>query len=187
MKISLGSKTLLYPTPVLLVGTYDEYDKANLMCAAWGGICCSKPVCVNVSLRAATYSHKAIIERKAFTLGIPSDSQVKEADYMGIATGSKVDKFAEVGWTAVKSDLVDAPYAAEIPFVVECKLIKTIELGLHTMFIGEVVDVKAEERILGEKGQPDMDKLKPLSFAPDNRKYYSIGSFAGDAFSIGRK
>jgi len=187
MKISLGSKTLLYPTPVLLVGTYDEHYKANLMCAAWGGICCSKPVCVNVSLRAATYSHKAIIERKAFTLGIPSDSQVKEADYMGITTGNKVDKFADVGWKAVKSDLVDAPYAAEIPFVVECKLIQTIELGLHTLFIGEVVDVKAEERILGEKGLPDMNKLNPLSFSPGNRKYFSMGNFAGDAFSIGKK
>jgi len=171
---------------VLLVGTYDEHDKANLMCAAWGGICCSKPVCVNVSLRAATYSHRAIIARKAFTLGVPSDSQVKEADYMGIATGSKVDKFSEVGWTAVKSDLVNAPYAAEIPFVVECTLVKTIELGLHTMFIGEVIDVKAEQ-ILGENGQPDMKKLNPLAFAPENRKYYSMGNFAGDAFSIGRK
>jgi len=187
MKISLGSKTLLYPTPVLLVGTYDEHDKANLMVAAWGGICCSKPVCVNVSLRAATYSHGAIISRKAFTLGVPSQSQVKEADYMGIATGKKVDKFAEVGWTAVKSDIVDAPYAAETPFVVECKLIKTVELGLHTMFIGEVMDVKAENQILGEDGLPDIKKLNPLAFTPDNRKYYSIGDFVGDAFSIGKK
>lgn len=187
MKISIGSKTLLYPTPVLLVGTYDEHDKANLMVAAWGGICSSKPVCINVSLRAATYSHRAIIARKAFTLGIPSESQVKEADYMGIATGEKVDKFAEAGWSAVKSDMVDAPYAAEIPFVMECKLIKTVELGLHTMFIGEVMDVKVEKQILGEDGQPDIKKLNPLAFAPDNRKYYSIGDFVGDAFSIGKK
>ena len=129
----------------------------------------------------------AIVARKAFTLGIPSDSQVKEADYMGIATGKKIDKFAEVGWTAVKSDLVDAPYAAEIPFVVECKLAEAIELGLHTMFIGEVVDVKAEKQILDENGKPDMKKLNPLAFAPVNRKYYSIGNLVGDAFSIGKK
>lgn len=187
MKISLGAKNLLYPTPVLLVGTYDENDKANLMCAAWGGICSSKPVCVNVSLRAATYSHRAIIARKAFTLGIPSVSQVKEADYVGIASGKNVDKFAELGWTAVKSDLVDAPYAAEVPFVLECKLVETIELGLHTMFVGEVMDVKADELILGEAGKPDMDKLKPLAFAPGVQKYFGLGDFAGDAFSIGKK
>ncbi len=187
MKVSLGSKTLLYPTPVLLVGTYDENDKANLMCAAWGGICCSKPVCVNVSLRAATYSHRAIIARKAFTLGIPSTSQVKEADYVGIASGKNTDKFDELGWKAIKSDLVDAPYAAEIPFVLECNLVETIELGLHTMFVGEVIDVKADKSILGETGQPDMDKLNPLVFAPGIQKYFGIGNFAGDAFSIGKK
>jgi len=147
----------------------------------------NKRVFGNLPKQGAAYSHRAIIARKAFTLGVPSDSQVKDADYMDIATGSKVDKFSEVGWTAVKSDLVDAPYAAEIPFVVECKLIKTIELGLHTMFIGEVVDVKAEKQILGENRQPDMKKLNPLAFAPENRKYYSIGNVAEDAFSIGRK
>ena len=187
MKISLGSKTLLYPTPVLLVGTYDEHDKANLMCAAWGGICCSTPVCVNVSLRAATYSHSAIIARKAFTIGVPSASQVKEADYMGIASGKNVDKFAEVGWTAVKSDLVDAPYAAEIPFVLECKLVQTIELGLHTMFVGEVIDVKADKQMLDAHDQPDISKLDPLAFGPGIRKYYRLGDVAGDAFSIGKK
>lgn len=187
MKKSLGPDTLLYPTPVLLVGTYDPDGKPNLMTAAWGGICCSKPVCVNVSLRKATHSYAGIVAHKAFTLGIPSESQVKEADYMGIATGSKVDKFAEVGWTAERSNCVDAPYAAEIPFVLECKLVETVELGLHTLFVGEVVDVKADEQILGENGQPDITRLKPLAFVPGARKYYGMGNCAGDAFAIGKK
>ena len=77
MKKSLGAKTLLFPTPVLLVGTYDPDEKPNLMCAAWGGICCSQPPCVAVSLRKATYSYAAIVERKAFTMGIPSEDQMK--------------------------------------------------------------------------------------------------------------
>jgi flavin reductase (DIM6/NTAB) family NADH-FMN oxidoreductase RutF len=187
MKKSLGPNTLLYPTPVLLVGTYDPDGKPNLMTAAWGGICCSKPVCVNVSLRKATYSYNGIVAHKAFTLGIPSESQVKEADFMGIATGSKVDKFVEIGWTAERSNCVDAPYAAEIPFVLECKLVQAIELGLHTLFVGEVMDVKAEEQILGENGQPDITRLKPLAFIPGARKYYSMGNFAGNAFSVGKK
>lgn len=67
MKKSVGAKTLLFPTPVLMVGTYDQAGKPNLMNAAWGGICCSKPPCVSVSLRKATYSHGCIVERKAFT------------------------------------------------------------------------------------------------------------------------
>ena len=54
MKKSLGGKTIIYPTPVLLVGTYDTDGKPNAITAAWGGICCSKPPCVSVSLRKAT-------------------------------------------------------------------------------------------------------------------------------------
>src|SRR5574340_1175367 len=75
MKQSLGPRTLLFPAPVLLVGTYDREGKPNLMNAAWGGICCSQPPCVAVSLRKAGYSYAAIGERRAFTIGIPSEAQ----------------------------------------------------------------------------------------------------------------
>jgi len=77
MKESLGARTLLFPTPVLMVGTYDRDGKPNLMNAAWGGICCSQPPCVAVSLRKATYSHAAIVERKAFTVGIACETRMR--------------------------------------------------------------------------------------------------------------
>src|SRR5450631_3059920 len=106
MKISLGAKTLLFPTPVLMVGTYDQAGKPNLMNAAWGGICCSQPPCISVSLRKATYSYAAIVERKAFTVGVASEARMKEADFVGLISGRDVDKFAAAGLTPVKSDLV---------------------------------------------------------------------------------
>ena len=101
MKKSIGAKTIIFPTPVLIVGTYDISGKPNLMAAAWGGICCSRPPCVAISLREATYTHGNITERKAFTINILSEAQVKEADYYGIATGRDVDKFAVTGVTPV--------------------------------------------------------------------------------------
>jgi len=79
------------------------------MNAAWGGICCSQPPCVAVSLRKATYSYAAIVERKAFTVGIPSETWMKEADYVGIASGARWNKFAATGLTPVRSELVYAP------------------------------------------------------------------------------
>lgn len=108
MKQSLGARTLLFPTPVLLVGTYDEAGVPNLMNAAWGGICCSQPPCISVSLRKATYSYGAIMERKAFTIGIPSEDYLKQADYVGISSGRSVRKFEVAGLTPVRSELVDA-------------------------------------------------------------------------------
>ena len=145
MKKSMGAKTILYPTPVLVVGTYDAEGRANAMTAAWGGVACSKPPCVSVSLRAATASHGNIMARHAFTISLPGEANVAEADYCGIVSGRDHDKFAELGLTAVRSDLVDAPYIAEFPLVLECTVVAVHELGLHTQFIGEVRDVKVDE------------------------------------------
>jgi flavin reductase (DIM6/NTAB) family NADH-FMN oxidoreductase RutF len=187
MKRSLGAKTLVYPTPVFVVGTYDKNGKPNAMTASWGGICCSQPPCVAVSLRQATYTHGNIVARKAFTISIPSEDYAKEADYFGLASGRNADKFAVSGLTPVRSEWVDAPYVKEFPLILECRLAHTFELGLHTQFVGEVVDVKAEAGVLTGGGSLDIRKLKPLSFTPDTQEYYAIGSFIGRAFSIGKK
>ena len=187
MKISVGAKTQLFPTPVLMVGTYDQSGKPNLMNAAWGGICCSQPPCVAVSLRKATYSYNCIVERKAFTVGISCQSKMIEADYCGIASGRDVDKFAVTGLTPVKSDLVDAPYAEEFPVVLECRLLHTIEIGLHTQFIGEIIDVKGDESVFNEEGHLDIMKIQPLIFDTSLRGYHGVTQSLGMAFSVGKE
>ena len=185
MKQSLGAKTLLLPTPVWIVGTYDDAGKPNAAAVAWGGICCSKPPCVGVSLRAATYTHGNIVRRQAFTVNVPSVAQAKEADYFGLASGRDVDKFAATGLTPVKSELVDAPYIAEFPLVAECKLYKTVELGLHTQFVGEIVDVKADESVL-DGDSANIELVKPFVYNTHRRVYYAIGEAIGPAFEMGK-
>ena len=187
MKTSLGPKTLLYPTPVLVVGTYNPDGKPNVMTASWGGICCSQPPCVNISLRKATYSFQNIVDRKAFTLSIPSEAQVAQADFFGMASGRDTDKFTATGLTPVRSELVDAPYVSEFPLILECRLVHTAELGLHTQFIGEVVDAKIDENALNAQGNVDIRKIKPLLFAPGTREYYAVGDLVAQAFSAGRE
>jgi flavin reductase (DIM6/NTAB) family NADH-FMN oxidoreductase RutF len=187
MKKSIGAKTFVLPTPVWVVGTYDKEGKPNVMTAAWGGVCCSKPPCVNISLRKATYTYGNIMERKAFTINVPSEMYAKEADYFGIVSGRDVDKFATTELTPVKSDLVDAPYVKEFPLVLECKLIYKHEIGLHTQFTGEIMDVKAEKTVLGRKGLPDVEKVKPLVYGPLIQTYHGIGEYIGQAYKIGSK
>ena len=186
MKKSLGAKTIVYPTPVFLVGTYDDDQNPNLMAAAWGGICCSVPPCVAVSLRKATYSYDSIMSRGAFTVNIAPAEMVAEADYCGIASGRDQDKFSKINITPVKSKLVDAPYGEEFPFILECKLLSSNEIGLHTQFIGEIMDVKADPKILGEDGKPDIKKIDPIIFDPGTRNYWAVGKNLGKAFSIGK-
>jgi flavin reductase (DIM6/NTAB) family NADH-FMN oxidoreductase RutF len=187
MKKSLGAKTLLFPTPVLMIGTYDQTGKANLMNAAWGGICCSQPPAVGVSLRKATHSHAAIVARQAFTVGIACESRMVAADYIGIASGRDVDKFAVTGLTIVRSELVDAPYAAEFPVVLECRLLQIVEIGLHTQFIGEIVDVKADYDVLGDDGLPDIARIRPLIYDTAHKGYHGVGSCLGKAFTVGKE
>jgi flavin reductase (DIM6/NTAB) family NADH-FMN oxidoreductase RutF len=185
MKQSLGAKIIVGATIVWVVGTYDKEGKPNLMTAAWGGVCCSDPPCIGVSLRKATYTYGNIKERNGFTVSIPSMDYMKETDYVGIASGRNADKWETSGLTPVRSDVVDAPYVKEFPIVVECKLLHAIELGLHTRFIGEVLDVKAEESVLTQDGMLNIEKIAPLFYVPGSRTYYGIGAYLGKAHSIG--
>jgi flavin reductase (DIM6/NTAB) family NADH-FMN oxidoreductase RutF len=187
MKKSLGAKIIVFPTPVWVIGTYDDQGKPNIAAVAWGGVCCSQPPCLAISLRKATYSHGNIVARKAFTINVPSEDYVEQADYCGLVSGRNVDKFTAAGLTAVKGEIVDAPYIAEFPLIIECKLLHTIELGLHTQFVGEIMEVKAEETTLGEDGAPIAGKIRPVIFAPEEHAYYSLGPCLGPAFTLGKK
>jgi len=187
MKMSIGAKTVVYPTPSFVVATYDKDGRPNAMTAAWGGICCSRPPSVAISLRKATYTYGNIVERKAFTINVPSEDHVKETDYFGIASGEDEDKFSVSGLTAVRSTLVDAPYIEEFPFVLECRLLHTLEIGLHTQFVGEIVDIKAEPSVLADDGRLDIEKVRPILYAPENQAYYGVGACLGKAFSIGKE
>jgi flavin reductase (DIM6/NTAB) family NADH-FMN oxidoreductase RutF len=187
MKKSLGAKTLLYPTPVLIVGTYDSRRQANAATVAWGGICCSKPVCVSISLRAATFTHSSILEKKCFTVNIPSEKYVTEADFFGIASGRNTDKPGATGLTTEKAGLIDAPVISEFPLNLECRLTAVHELGLHTQFIGEVLDVRIDEDCLDSDGKPDIKKIAPFIYSPGDRNYYGISNLIANAFSAGKK
>jgi flavin reductase (DIM6/NTAB) family NADH-FMN oxidoreductase RutF len=91
MKQSLGARTLLYTTPVVVIGTYGRNGKPNVMTAAWAGICCSSPPCVGVSLQKPRHTYGNIMERKAFTVNVPSVDHVVEADFFGMVSGKDTD------------------------------------------------------------------------------------------------
>lgn len=177
--VSLGAKTLSPACPVWVIGSYDGEGKPNVMTASWVGICCSKPPCVAISLREATYTHGNISKTGAFTVNVPSVAHAAETAFFGRVSGRDIDKFEATGFTPVRSELVNAPYVAEFPVVFECKVTKTIELGLHTMFVGEIIDVKAVGTVLGEDGKPDIEKIKPFLFSPGNPDFFGAGTSIG--------
>lgn len=186
--IALPPATIVHPHPVLLIGTYGVDGTPNLAAVSWGGICCSNPPCISVSMREATLTYHNILHRQAFTVGIPSRRHVIAADYVGLVSGRDQDKFKATGLTEQRSEKVDAPVAAELPFSLECKLVQNHLLGSHMIFIGEIVGILADPEVLGPKGVPDIEKTQAILYGgAGSRYYYAVGEKLDPAFSVGRK
>ncbi len=187
MRLSLPPQTILLPSPVLIIGTYGSDGRPNIMNAAWGGIASSKPPCISVSLREATLTYHNIRQTKAFTVNIPSEKYLKEADFVGMVSGREHDKFRETRLTPQKSRLVNAPIVEEFPYALECNLASQVDLGLHTMFIGEIVGMVADSEVLNPNQLPDIEKVRPMLFGSfGSMAYYRIGGRLGNAFSVGK-
>jgi flavin reductase (DIM6/NTAB) family NADH-FMN oxidoreductase RutF len=185
MKKSIGATTLIYPTPVMIVGTYDKNDRPNAMAVAWGGICSSEPPSIAISVRKVRYTYDNLMTRKAFTISVPSEKFVKESDYFGIVSGKNEDKFENSGMKPIESKIVDAPYVGDFPLVLECRVTHVTDLGSHTQFIGEIRDVKVDDDCLDEEGVPDVSKILPFWYSPSDHFYYAIGMNLGEAYRAG--
>ena len=184
---SLGPGTTAFPTPAWVIATYDIRGRADAMTAAWGGIANSNPPSIFVAVQPVRYTYENILERKEFTICIPSEEFAKETDYFGMVSGRDTDKIEAAGLTAVRAEKVNAPYIKEFPMHLECKLTDRMNLGSHFVLIGQIVDVKAKEEILDHKDSIEIQKLKPILYSPTDRNYYGVGEEIGNAFSIGKE
>lgn len=181
MRKNFGSKYLMYPMPVLVIGSYNEDGTANAMTAAWGIICDYTKIMVVLDRNHATT--KNIIKQGAFTVSMATASTVAAADYVGLVSGAEEPRKVEkAGLTPIKSEFVNAPLFAELPMTLECKVVSW-EDDTERM-TGEIVNVAAEESILTE-GKIDPTKLQPITFDPVNMKYLTLGEAVGNAFKDG--
>lgn len=184
MKKDLGVKPYLFPMPVLMIATYGEDNTVDVMNMAWGGICASNMVSLNIGEDHKTSEN--IKKRGAFTLSIADIPHIEAADFFGIASGNTMeDKFERSGMTAAKSEKVDAPIVNEFPLTLECKVVEAKQevYGFHV--IGEIVGVLAEESVLDEKGKVDPKKLNAFAFDQFQNGYYAIGEQVGQAWHTG--
>ena len=186
MKKNIGPKLGIYPTPVVVVGTYDKNDRPNLATLAWAGVCCSEPPSVQISLRKSRYTYTSIMERKVFSVNVPSKKHVLETDYAGLASGRDADKFEAAELTPVRGENLDVPLVLEFPISMECRLTYTLEIGSHDLFVGEIVSCWVESDLMSETGKLDAQKLDPLTFMI-NGDYFGIGEFLALSHNVGKK
>ncbi|MBN2080874.1 flavin reductase family protein [bacterium] len=186
MKVSLGAATIALPLPAWVICTYDQHGRANAMTASWTGVCCSVPPCLYFSARESRYTYECVSARRAFTVNIPSATQAAQTDFLGIASGRKVDKLARAGLTTVPGKHVDAPAIVEFPLTLECRLAQQLDLGSHTMFIGEILDVQCFEELLNADGKLDGAKIRAFTYCPADSTYYATGPALGGGYQLGR-
>ena len=182
MRKDFGKQSWSFPLPVLIIATYNEDGSANAMNAAWGGIYDTNQIMLCLSADHKTTKNIGL--KKAFTVSFADADHVAACDYVGIVSGNKVaDKLQKAGFTTSPSKKVDAPVIDQLPVSLECELIKINEDGI---VIGEIVNVCADESVLGPDGKIDMAKFRPISYEPVHHTYVVMGQKVGNAFSDGK-
>lgn len=175
-KVSVETSLMLAPVPVVLVACRHEKLGDNLLTIAWCGVDCSDPPVIHVSIRPSRFSHRMIKESGCFTVNFPTRDILEQVDLCGVVSGKDGDKFERSGLTPIDASVVSAPIVAECPVNVECTVRDIIPLGLHDMFLGEVVARQADVSCV-IKGKIDISTIPLIAYV--NGEYWSLGERIG--------
>ena len=111
---------------------------------------------------------------------------VTALDNCGVLSGREVDKFALHQLTPIPGTKVAAPIVAESPLSLECRVTRQLDLGSHTMFIGEIVAVQVSSELIDADGKFDVERAKLVAYAHGH--YFGLGQCLGSfGFSVRKK
>jgi flavin reductase (DIM6/NTAB) family NADH-FMN oxidoreductase RutF len=177
-KRTCGPQLYILPMPTVLVGAVEE-GKPNFNAIAYCGVAQSVPPMLSVSMDKRRYTHRGISENGCFSVNIPSVDLLGKTDYVGMVSGSEVDKSEVFG--VFYGKLKNAPLIKECPINFECELVHTVDFGgKNDLFIGRIVETYTEEGCMDALG-PDMLRVKPIAFSRPDHGYWSIGKLLGRA------
>jgi flavin reductase (DIM6/NTAB) family NADH-FMN oxidoreductase RutF len=175
-KISWKGGALLAPVPPVMV-TCQSGDIANIITVAWTGILNTVPPKTYISVRPSRFSHKLISESGEFIINLTTAELIKKADFCGIYTGKKVDKFEKCALTKEKAENVGCPMIAESPLSIECRVSQVIPLGTHDMFIADILGVNVKEELIDKSGKLHLENAHLAAFA--HGEYFELGKKLG--------
>jgi flavin reductase (DIM6/NTAB) family NADH-FMN oxidoreductase RutF len=175
MKVIKAGSTALYPVPAVLVSC--GLERPNIITLAWVGTLCSDPPSLGIGVRPERFSHGLLVEAEEFVVNLPRADQVGVVDYCGNVSGREVDKWAACGLTPAPAAKIQTPLIAECPVALECRVSHRLTLGVHDLFVGEILSVQADEEILDGHGHIDYEKVRPLAYA--GGYYWQVGESLG--------
>ena len=171
-----GALTAPVPPAMITCGSEKE-GNSNIITIAWTGIVNTIPPKTYISVRPSRHSYSIIKESGEFAINLTSEKLVKAADYCGIYTGAKVNKFEKCGLTKEEATEISCPIIAESPLSLECRVTDIIELGSHHMFLADIVAVDVDERLINKDGKLCLEKANLCAFA--HGEYFSLGEKLG--------
>ena len=176
-KISWKAGNMLYPLPAVMVSLTDKEGNSNIITLAWAGTICTNPPMLSVSIRPERYSYDIIKETGEFVVNLTTKELTYATDYCGVKSGRDVDKFKEMKLTKLASEKIKAVAIAESPVNIECKVREIMELGSHSLFIADVVNVRVDGKLLDEKGRFNLAKSELIAYS--HGRYYELGKELG--------
>lgn len=184
-KIFWNGGALLAPVPPALVSC-GTVENPNVLTIAWTGIINTKPPMTYISVRPSRYSYNIIKESGEFVINLTTSAMCKTADFCGVKSGAKVNKFEKCHLTPSKAVKVNAPMIEECPVSIECIVKEIKPLGTHDMFIAEIVGVDVEEKYVDSKGKLNLQQCGLAAYA--HGEYFALGRKLGDfGFSVRKK
>ena len=175
---------MIYPLPAVMVSCGSSPDQYNIITIAWTGTVCTDPPMCYISVRPSRHSYQLIKDSGDFVINLTTRELARQTDWCGVKSGSKVNKFKEMKLTPVQADEVSAPLIKESPINIECKVKDILELGIHHMFLAEVVAIHADPAYMNnETGEFDLAKSGLINYS--HGKYYESGPMIGKfGFSV---
>lgn len=175
-KIKWKGGALIAPVPPVMVSCGDM-ENSNIITVAWTGIVNTVPPKTYISVRPSRHSYKMIKESGEFVINLTPARLIKTADYCGIYTGAKVDKFKKCSLNKEEAREVSCPVIAESPLSLECKVTDVIPLGTHDMFLADIVAVDVDEELIDKNGKLDLSRAGLAAFA--HGEYFELGKRIG--------
>ena len=177
---------MLYPLPAVMVSCQIPGEKPDIITVAWAGTVCSDPAMVSVSIRPERFSHGIISQTGEFVINLVNEQLTRSMDYCGVRSGREIDKAAECGLHLIASEKVQAPSIAESPVCIECRVVQTISLGSHDMFLAKVEAVTVDERLMEENGKFRLNSAGLTAYS--HGEYFSLGKKLGSfGYSVRKK
>ena len=184
-KKTLRGGALICPLPPTMVSCGDM-ENSNIITIGWTGILNTIPPKTYISVRPTRHSYEMIKEKGEFVINLTPSNLVKEADYCGIYTGKKVNKFEKCKLTKEQATQVSCPMIAECPVSIECKVTDIVPLGSHDMFMADIVAVNVHEELFDKDDKMRLDKANLVAYA--HGEYYELGKKIGKfGFSTNKK